>query len=289
MGDVIKARKLVAMASPAGGVGKSTLCKELAVVFGSTKVNDSPIKVCLVDANIEFGSQRAFFGIASYRYSICDWMADYRENLKTCDAMALDRLYSWEYIEKYLVFSKDRNVYLLLAPDKPSSMDMTVQEADMLYSTLLKFFDVVIVDTPNSLNGATEAALVLATDTFFVINDDERSAYKMGALRSSLAGKGLLPRVRETACIVFNRYNDKKTERYLQPYMVESRTGFPLFVTVPNYKYMYYYNNRKQAAACHNTPVREPILKIAHKILPDVIVRKDTIGDRMKRRFSKPD
>ena len=264
---------LVTIASPAGGVGKSTTCKELASIFGATVIDGTPIRTCLVDANIMFGCQKALLDVASAKYDITDWLRDHRKLAEDHGYPELEKIYDWDYIQKYLTYIKERNIYLLAAPEEAAENDLTTPEADILYRTLHKFFDVVIIDTQNDTSSATISAIELATHPYCIIIDDECSVSKMLSMRRVLNELDLTRKVTERGGIIFNRYHKRRRERYMDTAYAESRLSMPVVSVIPDYPDVWVYNNHKAAMSLSRTPVTDSFRRLAHLIVPEVPVK----------------
>ena len=261
-------KSLIAIASPAGGVGKSTLSKELAALYAKTKLDGIPLRTCIVDANITFGSQRILFGIGQTKYDIENLILDYRENVKNYGFNNIDTIYDWDGLQKYFTYVKHLNVYLLPAPERPSSVNVSLSEADVIFRLLMKYFDVVIVDTANDASSFTISAILLSSYTAFVLVDDERSIAKTIQMRRVLNSLGCGDRLKHDCGIIYNMYQPKKS-RYLEVMDVEERVKLPVIETIPYYQELWTYNNRQVIIAEHNTPVSESIKDLAAFLLPE--------------------
>lgn len=267
-------KSFIAVASPAGGVGKSTLSKELATIYAAAKVDGIPLRVCLVDANIAFGSQRILFGIGETKYDITDLIRDYGKDVEELGYLEAERKYDWETVQKYLTFVRDRNLYLLPAPKMSSDMTVSRSEADVVFRVLLKLFDVVLVDTANDASEFTNAAILLSSYTAFVMIDDERSVNKLIQMRRVINSLGFGDRLKENCGIVYNMYRKRK-ERYLEIADVEDRVRLPVIGTIPYFRDSWTYNNRRVALANHDTPASSAILKLASFLVPGVLPEND--------------
>ena len=278
-------KTLIAIASPAGGVGKSTLSKELAALYARTQIDGIPLRTCLVDANITFGSQRALLGIGQTKYDIDNFILEYRENVARYGFNNLDSVYDWNLIQKYMTYVKHLNLYLLPAPESPSDVKVSLSEADVLFRLLMKFFDVVIVDTANDASSFTTSAILLSSYTAFVLVDDERSIAKTIQMRRVLNALGCGERLKQNCGIIYNMYQKRKY-RYLEVSDVEERVKLPVIGTVPYYQDLWTYNNRQVTLADHNTPVSDSIKSIAAYLTPEAGIKpsKLSIFDIFKKR-----
>lgn len=262
-------QSVIAVISPAGGVGKSTLSKELACVYGATVAGGAPLRVCLVDADLSFGSQRALLHVPSTQYDAGTWLRETRERAAAGGREALESSLTWECMQRYMHHSAEHGVYLLASPGRADALDMTAAEADLLLRTLKRFFDVIIVDTPNNKSNMTLASMELATDILLVINDDNRSVSKCLMLRRELLSRGTLAGVQPRTRIVFNRYTRNARRRYMTADMAEEMLGFPVAVTIPEFADTVYYNNRCRPLSLTRTPFAAPVRRLAASIVPE--------------------
>lgn len=264
-------QSVISIISPAGGVGKSTISKELACIFGATRIDGKPLSVCLVDGNLMFGCQRALFRVSYTQHDLSTWLSDHRKLVGTMDYGSIEELYTWSYMEKYISRINEHNVYLITAPEKcRGGLDMTSSEANTLIRTLKRLFDVIIIDTANDLSSLTVSAIELSSKALFVINDDQRSLTKMLALRQTLIRQKMIESVSGKAEIIFNKYSQNRNQRFADPATVEDILQFPVVSVIPYFADSIYYNNRSKSLALSNTSLSDPLLKLARHIIPEV-------------------
>lgn len=280
-------QSVISIISPAGGVGKSTISKELACIFGATKIDGKPLSVCLVDGNLTFGCQRALFRVSYTQHDLGTWLSDHRRLLGTMDYGSIEDLYTWSYMEKYISRIGEHNVYLITAPEAcRGGLDMTSAEANTLIRTLRRLFDVIIIDTANDLSSLTVSAMELSSSVFFVINDDQRSLTKMLSLRQALVRQKMIETISGKAGVIFNKYPGDRRSRFADPSAVEDILQFPVVSVIPYFADTIYYNNRSKSLALSNTSLSDPLLSLARHIVPEV----DTSSMRaplIRRLFAK--
>lgn len=66
-------QQMISVYSPKGGVGKSTIVRELAYVLSDMKRNGRRLKILVLDADWEFGDVDSAFGICPSP-NVMDWV-----------------------------------------------------------------------------------------------------------------------------------------------------------------------------------------------------------------------
>ena len=67
----------IAVHCPKGGVGKSSISKELAVTYAQSEVNNNPLRVCLVDMDIDYGDIAVMLDLKQNK-TMSDWARTYK-------------------------------------------------------------------------------------------------------------------------------------------------------------------------------------------------------------------
>lgn len=186
--------KTIAVYSPKGGVGKTVISTELAVMLSLTARGRGLCRVCLVDYNVDFGDVTAKLGMerlsADKRRTMYPWAMQIKSRLEKGESPQ-DIKYTKAEIEQFLQkatdnksndflssVSKDAELYLLLAPDKhATSWDIDEVHFEIMLTQIIENggFDFVICDTGNGTRDATIIALKNADRVFFVTTQDKTS------------------------------------------------------------------------------------------------------------------
>ena len=154
--------KILAVFSPKGGVGCSTLAVNLAVALQK----GASVKVGLVDASLQFGDLAVLLNLQSQR-TIAD--------LGHIDDMETD------LIETVMV-AHNSGVKALLAPPSPEMADLvTPSVLTQLLTKMRDMFDVVIVDTYSTLEDKVISVLDEA-DQIILVTTPEIPAIKSAKL-----------------------------------------------------------------------------------------------------------
>lgn len=268
-------KTIISVISPSGGTGVSTIAKELACIFAGTKIAGTGIRTCLVDAHVNYGSQRALFGIPSYTNDISTFARDFRSLGKTLSYDEIRNYFTWDRFQRYLQYLREFNLHVMpssLRSNSPYTLGNA--ETDLLLNILLDFFDMVIVDVPNDYSPVFFRAIDNADIALLILNDNETNIDDIMTLRRSLADHNLAERTARTIKAVFNRCPVKASDQYLDPYSIKERTRYDVIEVIPEMHSLWTYNNRKIPAARANTIVREPLYDLAKKIVPEVEMRK---------------
>lgn len=287
-------KPIIVLAGLKGGVGRSTLAKELAIIYGATEGSSSgAMRVCLIDASS--GSQSALFGIANPKYSLNDLLSKYRSDIRTTSYRTIQESYTWEYIQQFFVRDVSRGIYLLPAPENEPETPMSTGEAIVLFRILFNFFDVLIVDTSNALvepdcPAGTQAAIILATHIFYVINDDEMNIVSLKKMKQFLVKKKLLSTRKDCFHIVFNGYRTSRNDQFYSASMVEEYSGFHVISTIPYYEDYWILNNTFRSATETDNPVRLPLYRLAQVAVPELEIpelhnEKGKIMKKIKKLF----
>lgn len=148
------AGRVIAVASPKGGVGKTTIATNLAAALAQT----SPTGTALVDLDVQFGDVAAALDLDP-TYTLADVLS----GPVTTDAIAL----------KSLLTQHASGIHVVPGVRSPAEADqVTGRHISQLLDTLKREFRYVILDTAPGLSEQTLAALDHATDLVLVCGLD---------------------------------------------------------------------------------------------------------------------
>ena len=132
---------VVAVFSPKGGVGRTTVAVNLAVAVAQTGK-----RVALVDASFQFGDVGVLLNLNPRNKSIADLAGE----LQAGEAESLDTF----------MITHSSGVKVLLAPPSPEQAELIGPTAvKKVLNGLRASFDLVVVDCPSSFNDATLSVL----------------------------------------------------------------------------------------------------------------------------------
>ncbi|MFJ4206964.1 CpaE family protein [Paenarthrobacter sp. NPDC089675] len=212
--------RVIAVMSPKGGVGKTTVATNLAVGLGAV----APMGVVIVDLDLQFGDVASGL-LLEPEHSITEAV----HGSAAQDSMVL----------KAFLTVHPAGIYALCAPSRPSESDyITADHVSRLINQLASEFKYVVVDTAPGLGEHCLATLELATDGVWVCGMDVPSIRGLRKSFSVLKELQLLPQGRHT---VLN-FADRKSGISVQD--VEATIGVPVDTVIPRSRNLPFSTNR---------------------------------------------
>lgn len=142
--------RVITVASPKGGSGKTTIATNLAI--GLSRV--APSQVAIVDLDLQFGDVATALQLMPEAS-----IADAARSVAQLDTMSL----------KVLLTHHPRDLYALCAPESPAEAErMTATQTAEIINVLRQSFRYVVIDTTAGLGEHTLAALEAATDVVLI-------------------------------------------------------------------------------------------------------------------------
>ncbi len=162
---VLRTRRTVAVHSPKGGAGTSTVATNIALAAAQRK----PDRVVIVDLDLQFGQVATYLNVEP-RQTLADVV---REDAATREPELL-RTYATRH---------DSGLHVLAAPTGPELADLVQPEhVDRILSTLLDSYDQVVIDTGSWLDERTLVAFEHAENVIFVVNPEISGLKAVNAL-----------------------------------------------------------------------------------------------------------
>lgn len=212
--------RVIAVMSPKGGVGKTTVATNLAVGLGK----GSPMSVVIVDLDLQFGDVASGL-LLKPDFTITDAVM----GAASQDSMVL---------KTYLTVHP-AGIYALCAPNSPVEMDrISAANVSHLLEQLKKEFQYVVVDTAPGLGEHVLATLEQATDAVWICGMDVPSIRGMRTGFQILDELNLVPEMRH---IVVNMA-DRRAGLSLKD--VEATIGAPVDVVLPRSKTLPFSTNK---------------------------------------------
>lgn len=207
--DVVDKSRVIVVASPKGGVGKSTIAANLAVALAA----EGPMETVLVDLDIQFGDCATLLDLKPV-HSIADAFST---------AAALDTL-----VLKTFLTVHSGGFYVLCGAESPTGGDnLSADHVKRLLAQLSSQFRNVVVDTSAGLNEHTLVALEEADDVILVSTMDVSSIRALRREIDVLSELSLLPTSRH---VVLNMA-DRNSGLVVRD--VEGVLGMPVDVVIP--------------------------------------------------------
>lgn len=212
--------RVIAVMSPKGGVGKTTVATNLAVGLGQI----APMGVVIVDLDLQFGDVASGLLLDPER-TITDAVLGPASQ----DSMVL----------KTYLSVHPASIYALCAPKNPIDMDkISAAHVTQLLEQLRHEFQFVVVDTAPGFGEHVLAALENATDAVWVCGMDIPSIRGLQSGLRILDELQLLPEHRH---VVLNMA-DRKSGLVLKD--VEATIGVPVDVAIPRSRTLPYSTNK---------------------------------------------
>lgn len=233
--EVEELGRIIAVISPKGGVGKTTVATNLSVGLGKT----APMRVVVVDLDLQFGDVASGL-MLDPQHTITDAVV----GAASQDSMVL---------KTYLTVHSS-GLYALCAPRNPVEMDrITGEHVSRLLKQLQKEFQYVVVDTAPGLGEHVLATLELASDAVWICGMDVPSIRGLRTGLQILSELNLLPEGRH---VVLNMA-DRRTGLSLQD--VEATIGVPVDVVLPRSRTLPFSTNK--GVPVLQDSIREPAAK----------------------------
>ncbi len=246
-GSTRHSHHVVVVASPKGGVGKTTTTVNLAAMLAE----DAPGQVVVLDLDLQFGDVTTVVDIVP-EYTVTDALAS-----GASDSMLL----------RTLLTSHPAGFYVLAGATNPG--DTGTVSGDQIRKLVSQFatsFRYVIIDTPAGLLEETLASLEEASDVVFVTALDVATLRAVRKEIDVLTELALLPPRRH---VLLNRA-DRRTGMTVRD--AEKILGLPVDAVLPASDKIALASNHGQLAVLRDKrkEIRKPFAQLAHKI-SDVI------------------
>jgi pilus assembly protein CpaE len=168
-------RRTVAVHSPKGGVGTSTIATNIALAAAHLK----PDRVVIVDLDLQFGQVATHLDLIP-RQTLADVIRD-EASLREPELL---RTYATRH---------DTGLHVLPAPTGPEFAQMiTADHVDRILSLLLETYDQVVIDTGCWLDERTMQAFDHAENVLFVVNPEIATLKAVNALVEYLGEAGIV-------------------------------------------------------------------------------------------------
>ena len=215
----VEQSRIIVVASPRGGTGKSTVAANVAVALAKA----APLQTVLVDLDLQFGDAGTLLNLNPV-HSVADAFES---------TAALDNL-----ILKTFLTVHSSGFYVLCGSESPTVSDkVSADQVTHLLQQLSSQFRYVVVDTSSGLNECTMTAIESASDLVLVSTMDLANTRAMRKEIALLAGRDLLPASRHVVLNFADRHSGVGVRE------IESALGLPVDVVVPRSQDVLYAGN----------------------------------------------
>jgi pilus assembly protein CpaE len=146
--------KIIAIFSPKGGVGCSTVAINLAIALHQAQGG----QVALVDSSLQFGDVAVLLNLQASRT-----IADLAPHIDELDQELLD----------HVMLAHHSGIKALLAPPRPEMADLVAPGAlNTILEKLRRLYDYIVVDTPSTLADLTLTVLDVADRIILITTPD---------------------------------------------------------------------------------------------------------------------
>jgi pilus assembly protein CpaE len=160
--------------APKGGVGKTTLAFNLAVCMSQLP----GLRVVLIDGNLQFGDLRALLRVPEHAPSVLQ--------------LPTDRISESDLQE--VIWRDPSGTDILLAPPRVEMAEMiTTRDLDKTLSLLKRVYNVIVIDTPTTLNDAVLEFLDASDTVLNVVTFDSTTIANSRAMARTYQQIGYPP------------------------------------------------------------------------------------------------
>lgn len=213
---VTKKRRTVAIHSPRGGVGTTTIATNVGVVAA----RERPDKVVLVDLHLQFGQVATHLNL-----NVKQTLADVARDDAATREPELLRTYATRH---------DSGLHVLAAPTSPELAELiTAEHVDRILTTLLDAYDSVVIDAGSWLDERTMTAFEHAETVVFAVCPEISALKALNSLLEYLNEAGTV--AAKSSFVLNNQF----AREILKLRDVESALGTKISIELPYDPFLY--------------------------------------------------
>jgi pilus assembly protein CpaE len=213
---VAKKRRTVAIHSPRGGVGTTTIATNVGVVAA----RERPDKVVLVDLHLQFGQVATHLNL-----NVKQTLADVARDDAATREPELLRTFATRH---------DSGLHVLAAPTSPELAELiTAEHVDRILTTLLDAYDSVVIDAGSWLDERTMTAFEHAETVVFAVCPEISALKALNSLLEYLNEAGTV--AAKSSFVLNNQF----AREILKLRDVESALGTKISIELPYDPFLY--------------------------------------------------
>ena len=187
-------QRVVAIHSQKGGVGKSTITRELAISAACSQINTDTMtycpKVCICDFDFDASDIAVIMGMRNQQ-GIMTWCEDIDYEAERSGEQIQDIRFTENVVKERYLQEHESGVYVLCAPErKTDSFKIETAHVEAMIENLkLCDFDIILMDTGPNILDYTLTALSRADEIYAVCSCDMQSAKRIDGMINDVFGK----------------------------------------------------------------------------------------------------
>jgi pilus assembly protein CpaE len=244
-------------------VGKTSVSKELAAYFSSSKIHKKPCKVCLVDLDVEFGDLAPILQLAPYP-NISFWAADIMNELNYRTEENV--VYAPERIKSSFIIRHELGFDVIAAPNEyHEKLAYSGQVVRIMINNLKNCgYDLIILDTGSNTKDASLTAIEESDLSLLVVTLEINSIRNAKMMLSALDEIGFdMDKFR----LIINRISSYDSD--INTGEINQTLGITTIAQIPEHNKLRIINNQGEFAVLKKNEFSKAIKNLAKEVYPN--------------------